>query len=220
MKKWFTLLAWPVILAPAVYLWTKWSRLPEQVPVHYNLEGQADRIGSRSELLTAVLVLTGMNVLVLVFLPRIYKIDPRKTAADNKSRLNGIAFATVILLSLVTFVIVDNAGVHKINFQFKWIIAAISAFWCVMGNYMYNIKPNYFAGIRLPWTLNNEENWRLTHRLAGKLWFAGGLLSILLAFLLPEVVGGIAFAIIAFITVVIPAVYSYRIYARSRESSK
>jgi len=215
MKKLFYLLAGPVILTPLAYLWTKWPEVPTRVPVHYGLDGMADRIGSKSEFLTMVLVLTGVNVFVLFFLPHIYKIDPRKTAADNKSRLNGITFATVILLSLITFVMVDNAGAHKLDFQFKWLIALLGAFWCVLGNYMYNIKPNYFAGLRLPWTLNNEDNWRLTHRLAGKVWFAGGLLVILLSFLLPGPVVPIMFIAIVFITILIPAVYSYRLYLNS-----
>ena len=36
-----------------------------------------------------------------------------------------------------------------------------------IGNLMYSIKPNYFAGIRLPWTLSSDDNWRATHKVGG-----------------------------------------------------
>lgn len=219
MKKWFTFLALPVILAPVAYLWKKWPTIPDTVPVHYGLNGEADRMGSKSELLTMVLVLAGVSLLVLLILPRIYKIDPKKSAAENKGRLSGIAFATMLLMSVITFIIVDNAGEAKINFESKWLVAALGAFWAVMGNYMYNIKPNWFAGIRLPWTLASEDNWRLTHRLAGKLWFAGGLLILILAFLLPTNLVLIAFMVIAALSVIIPSVYSYIMFARSKKNS-
>jgi uncharacterized membrane protein len=78
---------------------------------------------------------------------------------------------------------------------------------------MYNIKPNYFAGLRLPWTLNNEENWRLTHRLAGKLWFTTGILLLILAFLLPASWLVFVFMGMVFVTVIVPVLYSYRMYA-------
>ena len=55
----------------------------------------------------------------------------------------------------------------------------------VLGNYMQNLKPNYFMGIRTPWTLNNEEVWRRTHLICGKWLFYGGLMAALLMLLLP-----------------------------------
>ena len=216
MKKWIFQLAWPIMLARLVYLWVRWSGLADQIPVHYGANGEADRIGAKSELLVAVGVLTAVNMAMFLILPRIYKIDPRKTAADNKSRLKGIAFAVSLLVSLIAFIIVDSAGKTTLKFQYKWIFAALGVFWCVLGNYMYNIKPNYFAGLRLPWTLNNEENWRLTHRLAGKLWFGTGILLLILAFLLPASWLVFVFMAMVFITVMVPVVYSYRIYAAGK----
>jgi len=90
----------------------------------------------------------------------------------------------------------------------------VGLLFAVVGNYMYNIKPNYFAGIRLPWTLENEDNWKKTHMLAGKLWFAGGLLVALTALFLPDKIALIfTFSIIILLTI-IPTVYSYRLYKK------
>jgi uncharacterized membrane protein len=84
---------------------------------------------------------------------------------------------------------------------------------------MHTIKPNYFAGIRVPWTLNNEENWRKTHLLAGKLWFAGGLVLAVLCLLLPDTPALIVFFTATMILVIIPVIYSYRLYQRQNATS-
>jgi uncharacterized membrane protein len=81
---------------------------------------------------------------------------------------------------------------------------------------MHNIKPNYFAGIRLPWTLENEENWKKTHLLAGKLFFAGGLLIAILCLLTPVIISIILFITITIIVTIIPGVYSYRLYKKQK----
>jgi uncharacterized membrane protein len=81
---------------------------------------------------------------------------------------------------------------------------------------MHNIKPNYFAGFRLPWTLENEDNWRKTHLLGGKLWFVGGLFIAVICLLLPPVASMVAFFTIMFTVVLIPAIYSYRLYKKQK----
>ena len=72
------------------------------------------------------------------------------------------------------------------------------------------MKPNYFIGIRTPWTLENEETWRKTHKLGGKLWLIGGLLTILLAFVAKSnSFLAISFGTITAIETLVPIIYSY-----------
>jgi uncharacterized membrane protein len=87
------------------------------------------------------------------------------------------------------------------------------------GLYMPKIKQNYFAGFRLPWTLESEANWHATHQLAGKVWVAGGVLQFLTALIFEN---GFVFALFISITIVmalIPTVYSY-IFFKKEKSSK
>ena len=85
------------------------------------------------------------------------------------------------------------------------------ALFVIVGNYMPKCKQNYSIGIKLPWTLNDEENWNRTHRLAGKLWVAGGFLEMMTAFF-----GGfILFFIISIAMIIIPTVYSYVLYKKT-----
>jgi uncharacterized membrane protein len=82
----------------------------------------------------------------------------------------------------------------------------------VLGNYMPKCAPNYTVGIRLPWTLHDEENWRRTHRFAGFLWMIGGIL-LLPAALLSTM--WVTFAVVLVLTL-LPVVYSFLLYLRTR----
>ena len=80
----------------------------------------------------------------------------------------------------------------------------------IVGNYLPKCKQNYTIGIKIPWTLNSEENWNKTHRLAGWIWTFGGLLIMLTGFL-----GGFwIFFIVVLLMVVAPLVYSYLLHRK------
>jgi len=88
----------------------------------------------------------------------------------------------------------------------------------IMGNYMSTIKPNYFAGIRLPWTLENADNWKKTHALAGRIWFGGGLLLAIICLFLPPAVAFVAFFISLTLMILIPCIYSYNLYKKQKNT--
>jgi uncharacterized membrane protein len=85
-----------------------------------------------------------------------------------------------------------------------------------LGNVLHSIKPNYFAGFRLPWTLESEDNWRATHLMAGKIWFAGGLLIAVLAIFIKPFIMFFVMCAIILTMVLIPAIYSYRYFKREK----
>ena len=89
MNKFLKILVWPIMMVPPVYLAMVWDKLPQQVALHFDLKGNADRFGSKNELLTTVIILTVMNILVYLILTNIYRIDPKKYAAENKEDCNG-----------------------------------------------------------------------------------------------------------------------------------
>lgn len=79
----------------------------------------------------------------------------------------------------------------------------------VIGNYLPKCKQNYTIGIKIKWTLENEENWNVTHRFAGKVWVIGGFLLLMSAFL-PESMASVVSVVSILALVVIPVIYSYR----------
>ena len=209
---------WVIILIPAVYLAFSWDNIPEKVIMQFDLKGHPDRFGTKNELLTTSIILIVANALVYLILTNIYRIDPRKYAVENKGRLYRMGFAVSVFMSAVLCLIIYSATHGNIKFSTKLILAGVGLLFAFMGNYMHNIKPNYFAGFRLPWTLENEDNWRKTHLLGGKLWFVGGLVIAVICLILPPTASMVAFFTIMLTVVFIPAIYSYRLYRKQKST--
>ena len=87
----------------------------------------------------------------------------------------------------------------------------------ITGNYMPKMKQNSTLGIRIPWTLANQENWNRTHRFSGKLWVIGGLL-ILFSMALPSTLMTTSFVVILMILGFAPLIYSYGLYRKHKKA--
>ncbi|HET7897092.1 MAG TPA: SdpI family protein, partial [Flavisolibacter sp.] len=121
-----------------------------------------------------------------------------------------LAAGMVVFISAINVIIIASAkGSFEIQ---RFLFPLLGLMFAFIGNYMNHIRPNYFAGIRLPWTLSSDENWRRTHQLAGKLWFAGGLLIVLISVFLPVKVMLPVFIGIIVIMTLIPVYYSYKLF--------
>jgi uncharacterized membrane protein len=217
MNKIIKYLVWLVFIVPAAYLAFIWNDMPEKVPMHYNLKGEIDRYGSRSELLILIAVLVVINIGVYFLLSHINRIDPKKKyREENLLRMRSLAFAISVFLSAIACFILYSCLHTNMKLNPKFIIIGIGLLFAIIGNYFYTIKPNYFAGLRTPWALENEENWRLTHKLGGKLWFAGGLLIAIAGLFLNNAALFVALMVLILIMVAIPIIYSYRLYTKQK----
>lgn len=216
MKKILSTLVWFIFLVPGIYLSLIWQKLPARVPVHFNLKGEADRYGSPNELVIMALIITAVNIGVYLLLTNVHRFDPKKYAQNNKDRMQRLAFVISVFISALLCTIIYSILNHPVKFTFSLIFSGVGLLFSFIGNYMHNIKPNYFAGIRLPWTLENEDNWRKTHLLGGKLFFAGGLLIAVICLFTPPVISIVLFFVITAIITIIPCVYSYRLYKKQK----
>lgn len=216
MNKLLQRLAWPLIASPLVYLAIVWNKLPETVALHFELGGNADRFGTKTGLLGVVLLLVVVNLLVYLLLLNVHRIDPKKTLTANRPWMQRIAFAIALFVSGITALIIYSSSHLDASLNTRIIFAGVGLLLCIIGNYMHTLKPNYFAGIRLPWTLQNEDNWRRTHLLAGKLFFGGGLFITIICLVLPTTASFIVFICITLIICIIPGIYSYRLYKKTR----
>lgn len=220
MNKLTKYLVWLIFIVPAAYLAFIWNDLPEKVAMHYNLKGEVDRYGNKSELLILVAVVTVINIGVYFLLANINRIDPKKKyREENLPRMKSLAFAISIFLSAIACFILYSSMHSGMKFNPKFIVVGIGLLFTVIGNYFYTIKPNYFAGLRTPWALENEENWRLTHKLGGKLWFAGGIVLAIIGLFLNNTALFIVLMVTILIMVAIPIVYSYRLYVKQKNNS-
>jgi uncharacterized membrane protein len=212
MKRLFSIIIWILFFVPGIYLAISWSVIPEQVPMHYNMHGEVDRFGSKTELWVLVLILTAVNIGVYLLLSNVHKIDPKRHGIENRVRMKRMGQMIVIFITALICFFIYTAKNQTTRLEPNLIYSAVGLLFCILGNYMYNIKPNYFAGFRLPWTLENEENWKKTHILGGKLWFGGGLLIAVVSVFLNSPAAFIFMMCMVAILVIIPIAYSFRIY--------
>lgn len=198
---------------PLVYLASVYSYLPNTVPTHFNIEGKADGFGEKSTLIFTTLLLDVVGLssyFLLKFLPQ---IDPKKTAGQSPVFLNKIGLVLVVFMGILNMIILQSAVNSNFNGT-KYILPLMSLLFVFMGNYMHTIKPNYFAGFRTPWALEDPDNWRATHLLAGKLWVVGGLVAAILSLVLSSVAGWIVFTAITVIISIVPFIFSYRYFKK------
>jgi uncharacterized membrane protein len=217
MKKftWLDAAALVVWLLPAAYLLSVYSTLPSTVPVHYDLNGKVDRFGNRSEFMTFEWVMLGAPFLVYFLLKFLPAIDPKRQVKYGEGTFQKLAFGLVIFFSALNIAIIFSTIHQGVKIE-KLIFPLIGLLFVFIGNVMNSIKPNYFAGIRTPWTLENEDNWRATHRLGSKIWFAGGIILTVLTLFFSSETGNVIFMCLLGVMVLIPVIYSY-IYFKNHQ---
>lgn len=206
-------LSWIAVLIavlPALYLALIYNELPATVPTHFGTDMQPDRMGEKAELWLVSGLMSLVSIGLYFLLNNLQRIDPKRRGTGFSSAFTKLAFGLVVFLAALNVIIIASAkGVVAVqNFLFP-LLGLLFAF---IGNYMNHIKPNFFAGIRLPWTLSSDENWRRTHAVAGKLWFAGGLLIAVISLLVPVKLMVYIFLGITLVITLIPIAYSYRLF--------
>jgi uncharacterized membrane protein len=210
MKKelWYETLIVAITLAPFIWLAAIWNTMPEQVPVHFNYKGEPDRFNSKKELIFILALMGPLTWALLKYLP---KIDPRNKLAENPSVLRNIRLVLTLFTSAIGVVIILSAldGGKSITTLIPVLVGGLFA---GLGNYLINIKPNYFVGIRTPWTLENENVWRRTHRVGGKMMFWGGLAVAALAFVVPDQYKLLLLLAAPICLAIVPVVLSYFYY--------
>ena len=166
-----------------------WGRMPERVPVHWNLYGQADRMGSRLELalLGPILIaaLWALFELLGVIDPRLAAPkDPQATEQEKTGALQTV-FALMLWLMFALHGVILMAGIGALGEPGRGVAIWMAAFLLLFGNFAGRLRPSWFVGIRTPWTLSSDAIWRRTHRLAARLMVAGGAVGLLGAVMLP-----------------------------------
>jgi uncharacterized membrane protein len=183
-----------LLLGPLLALAILWNDLPTRVPIHWNLRGQIDGWASKPfGMLVAPLTSLGIIALLHV-LPW---FDPKlRLSAGAHGRMQsvlGILRVALAAFFVALFCMQVAAALGHTVAAGRIVPAATLLLLAVIGNYLSNLRPNYFAGIRTPWTLESPATWRATHRLGGRLTFYGSLFLLLLQFFVSESTFGILF---------------------------
>lgn len=191
-----------VIVLPALIGAFFWKALPEQVPTHFGIDGQADGYSSKLFTLLAFPILFVLfQIIALASLEK----EPVKVTVPAKMR-KLYAWIIPALSFIVQGSIYANA-LGWVKSSPTLVTAFLGIIFVILGNYLPKTHRNHTIGIRIPWTLSDDKNWHKTHRIAGKLWVLGGLIILLESFVqvaMPYVMG-----VVIAIMIIAPMIYSF-----------
>lgn len=194
-----------ICLLPLIYGLLVYGKLPAEVPTHWNAAGEIDGY-SRKEF--AVFGLPVFMAVLNIIVQAVMAADPKKANHAEKIKLISCWFVPVLALITVPITLLAAQGI-EINVGFI-ITLALGILFLLIGNYLPKCRQNYTMGIKLPWTMNSEENWNKTHRMAGFIWTLGSIVIIFSAFLGSELILFPVCIIMAFL----PMIYSFALYRK------
>ena len=194
-----------MILLPIAAGLVLWNKLPDQIPTHWNAAGQIDGWSSKP---FAVFFLPGLMLAIQWLCVLGTAADPKKQNHPDKVLHLVLWFVPILGIVLSTLTYLAALG-QEIRMEVIMPIV-VGLVLTIVGNYLPKCKQNYTIGIKIPWTLNNEENWNKTHRFAGWLWTVCGLAITLSAFF-----GAFwIFLGVVFVMIMAPIVYSYILHRK------
>ena len=209
MRRWLpaALIAGAVLFSLAVY-----SRLPDEVPVHWGRSGVPDRFGSRVE---GAFLIPALMIVVLVIMRWYPSRDPRSAnIAKFRRAYDTIVTATIALLSGVHVLALGSALGWPIDMP-KVVLVSLGILFILLGNLLPLARSNFIFGIRTPWTLSSENVWTRSHRVGGYAMVASGIVTIIAGVLAQPVGLTVALVCLA-ISAIIPIVYSYVLWSREQ----
>jgi len=194
----------PLVLSFAVY-----DKLPDQIAIHWNGAGEPDNYASKPMAAFGLpFLFLALNLYSKI---RLYN-DPKRLNNSHSQTMQMIAtwippVLSVVLVPVTLFIAMG------MNIPVGVIVPALAGVLLIVsGNYLPKCRQNYTIGIKLPWTLNDVDNWNKTHRMAGYLWMLGGTVLLVGTFLFQA---GIPWTLLIVIPLVIaPVLYSYSLYRK------
>ncbi len=155
-----------------------YPNLPDQIPTHWNIEGEPDKYGQKewAAFLTPM-IMTGMLGLfgVLPWLsPKQFEIGTFQPTYRYLIVLISALFAYIHGLILFATI----GGSIDVS---RALIGGICLMTALMGNVLGKVRKNFYVGIRTPWTLASDRVWADTHRLGAWCFVGGGILGLILA---------------------------------------
>lgn len=213
MKKAFnlsTVITGLVFLVPLGLSAYFYERLPDKVATHWGFNGAADGYSGKAFAAFGLpLILLVLHIVVCFAIEN----DPKRTNMPSALKIICKCIMPLMCVLVQSVVIINGLG-YAFN-PANYIIAFVGVLFCALGIYMPKCRLNYTIGIRVPWTLHSEDIWDKTHRIAGRLWTAGGVIVLVSAFF-PRFAPWVLVAAIIPMSVV-PAIYSYLLYRKKEK---
>ena len=199
-----------VILLPILVGLILWDKLPEQVPTHWGADGNPDGWSSKP------FAVFGMPcILLLLHGVCIIATSRDKKNAGQNLKLMGLTYWLVPVISIAANGMVYATSIGKDVDIMLFLPIFMGVLFLFIGNYIPKCTQSRTVGIKIKWTLADEENWNATHRFAGKIWVIGSVI-ILASALLPANISVWVMIGVTFLMAIVPMVYSYCFYRKKK----
>jgi len=196
-----------ICLLPIVIGLVLYDKLPNQIAIHWNAVGTPDNFAPKVIAVWGLpILMAGIHLFVLFMMQK----DPKKANVSTVLKQLGIWIIPILSLILTPVTLFKALG-YNIPIEIL-VPVMVGVIITVCGNYLPKCKQNYTVGIRLSWTLNSNENWNKTHRMAGYLWTIGGIILIIGGF--STIYWMPIILIIVAVLVGVPVIYSYSLHKK------
>lgn len=174
---------WVLIAAMFALAAIMWNRTPDTVPIHWDAAGNVNGYGGKFESLLLDPIISVGVYLLMIALPW---IDPGRANYANFSSAYDTIRVSVIALQAAVYLLILLA-IHGSGVNIGVVVPmSVGVVMIAIGNVMPKLRPNWFVGIRTPWTLSSKTSWDRTHRFGGRLFVAMGLVLMVGVLLPPE----------------------------------
>lgn len=185
-----------------------WGQLPDTIATHFDSSGSPNGWSSKP---FAVFALPCIMTALHLFSIFVIHADPKR--ANIGGKILGSIYWICPIVSWIVAITVYGAAMNIPFNPSTLSCVIIGLVFVIVGNYLPKCKQNYTVGIKLPWTLADEENWNRTHRIGGWIFILSGILMLVLFFL--RLTKWIFIPI--FLSIGIPSIYSYLYYRKHKD---
>ncbi|HHV79165.1 MAG TPA: DUF1648 domain-containing protein [Firmicutes bacterium] len=198
------------LMCLAFGIWA-YPRMAERVPTHWNFRGEVDGYSGKTFAVFFFPALTLALYALFLYLP---EIDPRKASYKQFEGTYRLITTAIIMFMNGIYLIIIMAGLGYLLNVGVLVRLGISLIVLLIGDQLTKVRPNWFLGIRTPWTLSDEENWRKTHQFGSKTMVLGAILSLAtLPFHVP--LAAVMHIGLIMAAALMPVLYSYILFRKS-----
>ena len=209
------IILWLIALIPLLVTVVLLPQMADMVPAHYGIDGLVDRYDSKYTML--------LFPCIIIVVIAVRDLSPRLLGRDDAQQANlrvvdNLLLPVVIVLVAINLLTVWLATAQVQNIYAtsvpvpQLILAGISLLFVVIGNVLPKTKPNWYVGIRVPWTVNHPAVWYKTHRFGGVMMTVWGVLSLVVTLVVSPTHAAVVFVVGTILMVTSMLIYAYICY--------
>ena len=202
------------IIAALAFSLLVYTRLPDQVPTHFNAEGKADSWTDRRFAAFGMPIFGFLMIILFAMFPR---LSPRRANMDAfQDTYWLIASVVVAFMSALHVLVLGRALGWPVDITSATLLG-VGLVFMIIGSVLPRTRSNWWMGIRTPWTMESERVWHATHQLAGRTFMIGGALTVVAAMLPERIRPWVAMGALL-IAGFVPVIYSYLLWRREKST--